>query len=177
MAWLITVRGQWDEDDLIAEFDSQINDYELFSNLKGNDAWSVLEWYKGYDWDYGSILDNMSLNGYGDFFTVRSQQQLHDNDSLSKRIVSDDGYSSETIGAITEDYDSAIGIDSSNNWTIITLYKDGNVANRGAYLGYAEMLNEGHNYWEEVLRPPGSKSKRVLIDEKNRIIVQEPYEP
>lgn len=170
-------RGTWDYEDVRAEFYEQVEEIGLFDEFKGRTGDEVLEYYNELEWEYPSILERTSLNGFGDFFTVRSQNRLHDDDSIDKRIITDKGYTSETIGANLEEVEYSIGIDSSDCWTIVTLYEDGNPANRGAYLGYAERRNEGHNVWEEVLRPIGNKSERLIIDEKNKIIVQRPYEP
>lgn len=127
--------------------------------------------------EYEKICNEETLNGYGDFITARKVNRLHDNDNINKRIVSDKGYTSSTIR--TDDLgsiDYALDIDTDDSWTIITEYHNGNPANHGIALAYAEIKN-GFQDWNEIINPPHQKFKRNIIDEKNKIIVQEAYEP
>ena len=127
--------------------------------------------------EYEQICNESTLNGYGDFITTRQVNRLHDNDNINRRIVSDKGYTSSTVR--TDDISSinySLDIDSDNSWTIITEYHNGNPANHGIALGYAEIKN-GFQDWNEVINPPYQKFKRGVIDVDNRIIVQEAYEP
>ena len=127
--------------------------------------------------EYEKMCKESSLNGYGDFITARKVNKLHDNDNINKRIVSDKGYTSSTIRVDDlKGVDYSLDIDSDDSWTIITEYHNGNPANHGIALGYAEIKN-GFQDWNEILNPPYQKFKRKLIDEKNKIIVQEAYEP
>lgn len=127
--------------------------------------------------EYEKICNESTLNGYGDFITARKVKRLHDNDNINRMIVSDKGYTSSTIR--TNDLagiDYSLEIDPEDSWTIITEYHNGNPANHGIALGYAEIKN-GFQDWDEIINPPYQKFKRSLIDEKNKIIVQEAYEP
>lgn len=130
-----------------------------------------------YNPRYEEMCREASLNGYGDFITVRRAEKLHDNDNIDKRIVYDKGYTSSSLRI--EDIhgiDYCLDLDEKNSWTIITKYKNGNPANHGMSLSYAEI--EGHSQdWDEILTAPYQKFKRTIIDERNKLIVQEPYEP
>ena len=126
---------------------------------------------------YMSMCRELDLNGVGDFYTIRKVGKLHDNDNVNKRIVKDKGYTSSTTSGHTANIDDLFESPEKNNWLIITKYTDGNPANHGMHLAYAEQENYGWHDWDEVLNAPGQKFKRTIIDEANHIIVQEPYEP
>lgn len=173
------VRGEWDRDDLYNMIYYQLNESpvkDMFDKeyLKGMKSLGLTQYLIENNDKYQNIIENTSLNGYGDFFTVREVNGFHDNDNLNKRIVKDKGYTSETVGCIMAENRGSISLEDEP-WTIVTLYEDGNPANRGAYLGYSERRNEGTNYWEEILRPPNAKSERLIIDENNKIIIQRTY--
>ena len=126
---------------------------------------------------YMSMCNELDLNGVGDFYTIRKVDKLHDNDNADKRIVKDKGYTSSSTSGHTSIIDGLFHGPEENNWLIITKYKDGNLANHGMHLAYAEQENYGWHDWDEVLNAPNQKFKRTIIDEPNHIIVQEPYEP
>ena len=127
---------------------------------------------------YEEMCGSLDLNGFGDFITLRRTNRLYPNDNIDKRIVKDKGYSSNTTEYNNLDMiDSALHINGEEGWLIITNYHDGNPANHGMHLGYGEYMNMGSRDWGEVLNPPDQKMMRLLMDTKNHIIIQEPYEP
>ena len=112
-----------------------------------------------------------------DFITARRVERLHSNDNIDKRIVYDKGYTSSTTQVkYLNGIDRKLNLNKDESWTIITEYHKGNTASHGLSLTYAE-LDIGIQNWGEYLNPPYQKMKRKIIDEKNKIIVQECYEP
>ncbi len=169
------LRGLINKDEFYDKIETRYGKSSTFltQGLNGKEIADLL--YDNNDWYSG--LCETSLNGYGDFITARRVSMLYDNDNINKRIVSDKGYTSSTIAVNDLDMiDSVLHIPSDNAWTIITEYRDGDPANKGLSLDYAEKVI-GLQSWSEVLSAPKQKFRRKIIDEKNKVIVQVPYEP
>lgn len=137
--------------------------------------------------DMEFMLDNHSLfvkmckendlSAYGDFYTVRVTDRLHDNDHLEKRIVWDKGHNSSSSGADIRDLKDSFA-KTHNPWTVVTVYEHDNGASRGAFIGDVVNLETWGGDWEhEVHTAPNTKFERLLIDETHRIIIQKPYMP
>ena len=172
------LRGEMSKDEFYSKVESWVGGFGQgdFGQrwTRGMTGTQIADYLIENDGKYQEMC-NGSLNGYGDFATIRQVGKLHSNDNLGKRIVKDSGYTSSSVGMSRTEIDETLDI--NGGWTIITKCKDGNPANRGLYLGYPEYKNMGFNCWFEVLNAPGQKFMRTHIDEENRIIIQEPYEP
>lgn len=121
--------------------------------------------------DITNILQTNELKS-STFMSIRGVRHLHDNDSIGKRIVSDKGFTSASVGMNSEGLKNIyVGDDG---WTIITEYDTGK-ANRGMFLGHALRDVNGGDFEKELLSAPNQKFERSIIDEERRIIVQRPY--
>ena len=119
------------------------------------------------------ILDNNNLLKNYVFLSVRGVRNLHDNDNINKRIVSDEGFTSSSVGANTTFIQKMYSGD--NGWTILTLYEYGNPASTGLYTGYIFEDNGSYDIDQELITMPKQKFERTIIDEQNKIIIQRPY--
>ena len=152
-------------------YESQYSDFEMFRNKDG-------EYMANFLIDNNDHFQELCKLSYQnrEFATLRGVNKLHDNDNLDKRIVSDKGYTSASVGMSLNTMGQVLELEP-DCWKIITKYKRGNKANKGLYLGDASYENWGFDDWDEFLTAPGDKFIRTHIDLKNKIIIQEPYEP
>lgn len=131
---------------------------------------------------FDEMLRDNDLSDYGSFFTIRGVEELHDNDDISKRIVSDKAYTSQTVGMDSATTMTIFGNDG-DGWLIISPYMKGNNARSGAYMDIAINDYNMEKYGcpsvdeNEFLSAPNTKFMRTIIDVDNRIIIQEPYAP
>lgn len=134
------------------------------------------------------MLENNPLKEYPSFVTLRGTDELYD--SITKKIVSDKGFNSQSVGMPSRELMDIFGGEfdgMDEGWLIITSYSQSNSARKGAYLesaifeGYQQIYGaDSYGYGSgefEFLAPPNQKFMRTIIDEENRIIIQEPYEP
>jgi hypothetical protein len=141
--------------------------------------------FKNNEW-FNNLEKNTPAD-HDNYCAVRITSKIHDNEDLSKRIITDKGHYSTSVGA---DMDSLINTFGNGkrrygddyfdkSWKTITLIKkDSGVT--GLFLGTA--LNEGRyanstyesDYESELNFPQNSKFERLIIDEKNKIILQVP---
>ena len=106
-----------------------------------------------------------------DLITVRLVSDLHRNDSIGKKVVSDKGHTSTSTTGQIDNYDT-YG-DPNNAWFVFTLNEKGSGVH-GAYFGNAIREADGYDFEREVNYAPNQEFERVLIDEKNRFIIQKP---
>lgn len=161
-------RGKISKADLVEKYS---NAKDLFHSATLEDLDFLLD---NHD-DFINICGENSLNGYGDFISIRAVSRLHDNDPITKKIVWDKGHTSASVGLDGDDMRMYAG---SDGWKIVTIYEDGNDANRGLFLG--NLKNDYHKGmtmdWEhEIHTAPNQKTERLIIDTKNKYIIQRPY--
>ena len=105
------------------------------------------------------------------FMSCRVVSKLHNNDSISKKIVSDKGHTSTSLNE-NEDYYSTFA-DTDGCWKIFTIVNEGSGVNAG-FLGSAIQDIDGYDWEREVNFAPDQKFERLVIDEENGIIIQKP---
>lgn len=153
----------------------EISKSELKSTFERNGFIEEYDFMMDNYQQFIDICNDNDLSVYGDFYTVRVADHIHDNDKLEKQIVWSKGhYSGSSGGNMLELKDSFAKTDKP--WTIITLYEHDNGASKGAFLG--DVINDntyGCDWEMEVHHAPGQKFKRTLIDKKNKVIIQKPY--
>lgn len=121
---------------------------------------------------FHEICNSLKLGDYPDFYSLRVGR-LHENDGVNKRIVTTgNGHSSATVG---ENWDMLNILHKVDNtaWTIITVYKNGNNASTGFFMGNTDV----GDIEQELHTGKKQKFERLIIDEEYKIIIQEPYEP
>ncbi len=133
------------------------------------------------------LLENNDLSNYPSFLTLRGIEHLFDDSGLEKRIIYDKSFNSQTVGMGSREVMDYFGgeMDGINKgWLIITPFSKDNRARSGAYLDNAITEHHYRLYGDTTIRgedeflvPPKQKFMRTVIDEKNRIIIQEPYAP
>lgn len=174
-------RGLMSKQQLYDKMDWYMEGFETHDNTgftKGMNGHEIVDYLYDNNPRYEEMCNNLDLNGLDDFITIRRANQLYPNDHIDKRIITDKGYSSSSTQYGNIDMiDDALSINSEEGWLIITNYHNGNSANHGMHLGYGEFMNTGSRDWGEVINPPHQKMQRLLIDEHNHVIIQEPYEP
>ena len=151
-------------------------DFHMFRDKDGEYMMNYL--FDNHD-KYNEIISEQYTNS--EFVTVRGvNDQFGTGDKeawdkfLSRKITSDKGYTSASIGMDIGGTGQAIDI-KDTHWKIITKHRFGNGKNNGAYLGDANYENWGFDDWQEFLYPPYEKFRRTHIDMENHIIIQEPY--
>ncbi len=123
---------------------------------------------------------NMDVTDHslGEFVTYTRERES-DVDT-SKRIVSEKGNKSSTVKGDASDLEWMLGIkkDDKGAYDVYTIHKrkSKGKANRGLYLGKTDN-GKGDMFRGEFVYPSNQKFERVLIDKKDRIIVQYTYEP
>lgn len=111
-----------------------------------------------------------------DYSTFRVQTNLHNNDSIDKKFVSDDAHLSTSVGANKDLLTSQFvhGDDTDGNyWQIFTVVDKGS-GTKGAFLGNSLKNIRGGDYESEVNFAPKQRFERLLIDENNKVIIQKP---
>ena len=136
---------------------------------------------------FESMLEGNDLSDYPSFFTIRGVGGLYDTEKITKKIVHDKGFNSQSVGMSSVDIMDIFGVDydtDESGWLIVTPYMSGNNMGKGAYIetaigdGYAQIYGDSYESGElEFLAPPNQSFMRTIIDTDNRIIIQEPYEP
>lgn len=125
--------------------------------------------------DFVEMCRNNNLAVYGNFYTVRVVDHIHDNTKLEKRIISDKGHYSTSAGGDMRSLKDSFA-KTKKPWTVITLYEQDNPACYGAFFG--EVVNyytQGFDWEMEIHHTPGQQFRRTLIDKKNKVIIQKPY--
>lgn len=148
------LRGESTHEDIIKEYGHEVNSFlvdnhERFVNMEKNLS-----------------LDNES------FVTTRVVDTLHRNDSIGKKIVQDKGHTSTSMNS-DEDYYSTFA-NTHDCWKIFTVNEKGSGV-KGAFLGNA--INErtyDSDFEREVNYAPNQRFERIVMDEKNKIIIQKP---
>jgi len=175
------------DDDLPYVFD---NDFEFLKSYSDTFA-SVYGWginealrkgeslgdlFPGVAHDHFVELANRLPIDHKNLICLRIQNNInHPNDKINRRIVKDKAHTSTSIGADMASLVVNFGSDSENGkpWKIYTVIKkDSGVT--GLFLGSALKEERGYDWESEVNFPPNRKSERLLIDETNHIIIQQP---
>lgn len=115
--------------------------------------------------EYNDIISNNQLGeDVPEFIGVKHVKDLGEANGMNRGITINNRVNAERI---TEPDKWRINesLESHDKWTIITLYEKENPARKGAIKGDRFITGAGH------------KNERRLIDEKNKVIIQTPYEP
>ena len=149
-------------------------------NLEFLDAMDWIQEYQDENWDtnkydaireFGSLVKNNSFEDCDSFLTQYTLSDLPEGQGVNKAIVQNNGLLQETSQS-TYETDNGEHSFSEGNWNIITVRENGNPANKGV-----QIPETGPLQFAPFISAPGQKYERRIIDEKNRIIIQTPYEP
>lgn len=144
---------------------------QLLDPEKYNFPMNLTHFLLDNDEHFTNICNDLHLQDYPNFYSLRVAR-LHDNDGVNKKIVSTrSGHSSATVG---DEWEVLNGLHKHDGaWTIVTLYENGNEASTGFFMGNVKTSD----FEAEIHTVKGNKFKRKIIDEENKIIIQEPYKP
>lgn len=127
------------------------------------------------DHDWFVDLEKNTRIDHTNYATIRHSTDEYMQPTLSKKRVSDKGHTSTSVGGITSRQINTFGEkeDWDATWKTVTLIDKGGGAT-GMFFGNVLKRQRGGDWEAEVNFAPNQKFERILIDEKNRIIVQKP---
>lgn len=112
-----------------------------------------------------------------DVLSMRVQSRLHDEDALDLLFIQEKSHTCTTVGADINDLeDIFVAYDcqgTGNYWTIINVIPVESETN-ALFLGNSLRRARGHDWEHELNFAPNQKFKRLLVDERNKIIIQTP---
>ena len=117
-----------------------------------------------------AVSDNQVIMEDNGYVTQQSFDKLPSEFSKDNRIVTNQNYELEKYGQ-DESWFVSQGR-GKEPWTVLTIRDNDNPANTGYPIDVGSGVPDGNH---QILTEPGHKNERVIIDERDKLIVQIPH--